>query len=153
MFSGEMSETSVFSVCNPDVTPELEQIIFGPFPILFSLQIDERERVIPRVNDGSVPHSPAPVCTNTGQYKMIRRKKSKYDHISLPVVRVLTCLSIGCGSGCGSGEWIEKTRMAEDLGAGSFCRRWYELAEAVDHSSSNGKRGGSGISDFLLQAL
>lgn len=104
------------------------------------------------MNQGSVPHSlsPAPACTNTGQYEMLKRKKSKkYDHISLPVVRVLTHLSIGCGSG----EWMEKTRLTEDVGARSFCCRWYELAEAVGHSSSSGKSGGSGISDFLLQAL
>jgi len=119
-FLGGMSEKSPVSVCNPDITSEPELSTFGPFPIMFSLQTDERERAILCMNQGSAPHSrsPAPACTNSGQYKMLKRKKSnKYDPISLPAVRVVTRLSIGCGSG----EWMEKLRLTEDVGAGSFC--------------------------------
>lgn len=118
----------------------LNSPLLVPFLYCFLYRTDERKRAVLCMNQESILHSlsPAPTCTNTGQYKMLKRKKSnKYDHISLPVIRVLTDLSIGCGSG----EWMEKTRLTEDVGAGSFCCRWFELAIAVDQSFKVGKGG------------
>lgn len=76
MLLGEISEMSILRVCNPDITPEPKQSTFGPFPLLFSSQTDERERAILCVNQGSIPSLPfpCPACTNSGQYKILKRK-------------------------------------------------------------------------------